>query len=58
MLNYVIYEQLNKIFRYIALIKDPAIIETLNKDNNIINNTNIIEIVTNYRISKVVNINE
>jgi len=50
MLNYVIYEQLNKIFRYIALIKDPAIIETLNKDNNIINNTNIIEIVTNYRI--------
>ena len=51
MLDYVIYEQLNKIFRYIALvIEDPAIIETLNKDNNIINNTNIIEIVTNYRI--------
>jgi hypothetical protein len=50
MLDYIIYERLNKIFRYDALVTaDLTIIETLNKDNNVINNTNVTETVTYYR---------
>ena len=51
MLGNVINEQNGKISGYRVLYtEDPTIIKTTNTDNDIINRTNITEIVTYYRI--------
>jgi len=57
MLGNVIYEQNDKISGY-RILEDPTIIKTTNTHNDIINETNETEIVTYYRIWKIVNINE
>ena len=47
----VIYEQKGKISRYTVLdTKDTIIIKTTHTDNDIINGTNVTEIVIYYRI--------
>ena len=51
MLGYVIYEQKDKISGYRVLdTEDPRIIKTTNTYNDIINGTNVTEIVTYHRI--------
>ena len=51
MVGNVIYEQKGKISRYRVLdTKDTIIIKTTNTDNDIINGTNVTEIVIYYRI--------
>ena len=50
MLGNVIYEQNDKISGYRILdTEDPTMIKTINIDNDIINGTNVTEIVTYYR---------
>jgi len=51
MLGDLIYEQKGKISRYRVLdTEDPTIIKTTNTDNDIINGTNVTDIVTYHRI--------
>ena len=51
MLGYVIYEQKGKISGYRILdTEDPTIIKITNIYNDIINGTNVTDIVTYYRI--------
>jgi hypothetical protein len=51
MLGDLIYEQKGKISRYRVLdTEDSTVIKTTNTDNDIINGTNVIEVVTYYRI--------
>ncbi len=58
MLDNVIYEQNSKISGYRILdTEDLTRIKTTNTDNDIINGTNVADIVTYYRIWKIVNMN-
>ena len=48
-IDIVICAKNNRMLQY-NILEDPTIIKTICKDNNVINNINIMEMVTYYRV--------